>query len=295
LFPLPDDATLLVDLGNGRMSLFDGAQKYRESAPLAQGTPGGPGGFSLIIPRGVDGRGRIYYQPPGAGGRTDSAPVIRWDRAASKFDTVARVKLPALVTRSSGGPNDRRVSQRPAPYPAQEAWAVGNDGRLAIVRVPSYRVDLVTPGAAPVAGPVLAATPVPIRDAEKREYLAESAANGLSVSVSNENGNVSMSFRRGRGRDGQGDEPDISGQEWPAHKPTVTGTVVVDPAGRVWVEKSVPAGAARRFDVIGSNGAIVSRVVLPKDRRLIAVGTKGLYLRHTDPDGLNYLERYDQP
>jgi hypothetical protein len=295
LWPLPGDGTLLVDLGNGRMSLFDGAGKYKESLPIAQGTPGGPGGFSLIIPRGTDGQGRIYYQPLGGGPRADSAPVVRWDRAAGKFDTLARVKLPAMITKSSGGPNNQRQSQRPPTYPVQDAWTVGADGRLALVRAPVYRVDWVA-GGKRVVGKPIPASPVPVRDAEKREYLAETAANGLSVSVENNNGSVSMRF--GRGRQGQGDDdeqPDLAGQEWPATKPVATGTVMVDPAGRLWVERSVPAGAARSYDVVGPDGAVMMRVGLPNGRRLISVGAKGAYARHVDADGINYLERYDLP
>jgi hypothetical protein len=295
LWPLPGDGTLLVDLGNGRMSLFDGLGKYKESLPIAQGTPGGPGGFSLIIPRATDAQGRIYYQPMGGGPRADSAPVVRWDRAAGKFDTLTLVKLPAMITKSSGGPNNRRQSQRPPTYPVQDAWTVGADGRLAVVRAPVYRVDWVV-GGKRVVGKPIPASPVPVRDAEKREYLAETAANGLSVSVENNNGSVSMRF--GRGRQGPGDDdeqPDLAGQEWPATKPAVTGVLTVDPAGRLWVERSVPAGAARSYDVVGPDGAVTMRVGLPNGRRLIAVGARGAYARHVDADGINYLERYDLP
>ncbi|MFN0181982.1 MAG: hypothetical protein ACKVZ0_24530 [Gemmatimonadales bacterium] len=295
LWPLPGDGTLLVDLGNGRMSLFDGLGKYQESLPIAQGTPGGPGGFSLIIPRGTDGQGRLYYQPMGGGPRADSAPVVRWDRAAGKFDTLALVKLPAMITKSSGGPNNQRQMQRPPTYPVQDAWTVGADGRLALVRAPGYRVDWVA-GGKRVVGKPIPASPVPVRDAEKREYLAELASNGLSVSVENNNGSVSMRFGRGRqGRSGDDEQPDLGGQEWPATKPAFTGVLAVDPAGRLWVERSVSAGAPRRYDVVGPDGAVMMQVALPNGRRLVAVGAKGAYARHVDPDGINYLERYDLP
>lgn len=294
LFALPNDAILLVDLGNARLSIFDGTGKYRESIPIAQGTPGAPGGLSVILPRATDGAGRIYYQPMGGGRQADSAVVVRWDRTAARFDTIARVKLPAMITKSSGGPNNQRMTQRPPPYPVQDLWTASADGRLALVRGSGYRVDWVLPTGSRTVGKPIPAPAVAVREAEKREFLAESATNALSVQVTNNNGNVAMQFSRGRGRDADADaEPDLSGQEWPAAKPTATGLVTTDPDGRVWVERSVPAGAARVYDVIGPDGEVARRVTLPVGRRLIAVGVKGLYARHIDSDGINYLELYE--
>ncbi len=292
LFALPAGATLLVDLGNARMSVIDAAGKHRESFPIAQGQPGaGPGPVPLVFPRGTDSRGRIYYQPVGGG---DSGVVVRWDRAAARFDTVGRVKLPPLVTKTSGGPNNRNVRQQPAPYPTQDSWAVAPDGRVAFIRAPVYRVDWVpATGSKPSLGKPIAATPVPVRAAEKKEYLAEVAANGLSVSIENNNGQVSMRFARGRREDD--DEPEPDGMEWPETKPVFTGATAVGPDGRLWVERSVGAGAARGYDLIGPAGEVVGRVVAPVGRRLVGVGTKGVYLRHVDADGVSYLERYDLP
>jgi hypothetical protein len=296
ILPLPNDGFVLVDLGNARLSLFDGAGKYRESLPIAQGAPGGPGGLSLIIPRATDGSGRLYYQPLGGGRGADSAVVIRWDRAAGKTDTVVRVKLPTMIVKSSGGPNNQRQSQRPPPYPVQEVWTVAPDGRVAVVRAPTYRVDWVASTGARVVGKPIVVTPVPVRDPEKREYVAEQAANGLSVSVENNNGSVSMRFSRGRARDQEDDdEPDLGGQEWPPTKPAIAGFATTDPSGRAWVERAVPAGAARTYDVIGPDGGSSLRVTLPVGRRLVAIGAKGLYARQVDSDGINYLERYDLP
>jgi hypothetical protein len=171
---------------------------------------------------------------------------------------------------------------------------VAADGRVALVRAPTYRVDWVPATGARVIGQPLLAATVPVHDPEKKEYLAESAANGLSVSVSNNNGNVSMQFTRGRaGARADEEEPDLSADQWPATKPAVTGTVVTDPAGHLWVERSVPAGAARSYDVIGADAKLLRKVTLPVGRRLIAVGAHGLYAKQVDTDGISYLERYE--
>lgn len=292
LFPLPDWATLVVDLGNARLTIFDGAGKYLESIPIAQGQPG-RGGFALVLPRAVDALGRIYYQPFGGGPGADSGAVVRWDRTSGKFDSVARVKLPPMITKESGGPNNRNTRQRPVPYPSQDAWGVAPDGRVALVRSPAYRVDWVPPSGPRTVGKVVPAPAVPIRDAEKKEYLADVAANGLSVAMENNNGRVSMRMSRGRAENGPNEEPDLSGPEWPASKPAATGLVATGPDGRLWVERSVPAGGPRIYDVFGPAGTVVGQIQLATGRRLVALGARGVYVRHIDGDGINYLERYD--
>jgi hypothetical protein len=166
-----------VDLGNGRLDFLAADGKYLESTPIAQGN--GPN-ISIVLPRAVDAQGRIYYQPAMGGPRggiPDSATVVRWDRARSRYDSVARVKLPAMNTQSSGGANNQRMVQRPRPYPAQDTWNVGPDGRVAIARASEYRVDWVGPSGV-TKGRAVAFTPVPIRDADKREWVADQA-NGL--------------------------------------------------------------------------------------------------------------------
>lgn len=297
LFQLPGGSTLLVDLGNARMSVIDAAGKFKETFPIAQGQPGGgPGQVPLVFPRATDGQGRIYFQPVLGGPRSDSGSVVRWDRALARFDTVARVRLPAMVTKSSGGPNNQRQSQRQQPYPVQDSWTVAPDGRVALLRSPVYRVDWVQPAGPTTVGRPISAAPIAIRDAEKKEYLAEAQANGLSIRMENVNGRVSMAFSRGRqDRDGDDDEPDLKGEEWPASKPIATGLAVVGSDGRLFVERSVAAGAARVYDLVGKSGEVLGQVSLPVGRRLVAVGARGLYARHIDADGINYLERYDLP
>lgn len=293
LFPLPGGASLLLDLGNARLSIFDGNGRYRESLPIAQGSPAaGPGGFRLVIPRGTDREGRIYYQPMGGGPAADSAPVLRWDRSTGAVDSVARVRIPAMVTRASGGPNNRAVAQRQQPYPVQDVWAVTPDGRVALVRAPAYRVDWADGRGGLARGSALAAPAVKVGPAEKREYLDELASTGLRVGVEVRNGSTSIRMSRGGQR---GDTPDPDELEWPATKPPVAGPVLPADDGSVWVERSVPAGAAREYDVVGPRGELRQRITLPAGRRLVALGARHAYARHVDADGISYLERYALP
>jgi hypothetical protein len=289
LYPLPGGGTLLVDLGNGRLNYIGAEGKYRESSPIAQGSPPQ---LSIIIPRGVDGQGRVYYQPAMGGPRggiPDSASVVRWTRASSKFDTVGRVKLPEIVSRSSGDANNQRQSQRPKPFPVQDSWNVGANGQVAIVRGREYRVDWVTADGRMIRGRPVPVTAVPIRDADKREWVAEQA-NGLRVNMQNINGQVTMAFGRGGNPDQEEDDA-IAATEWPAAKPPFSA-VFVSPSGEAWVERSVPAGSPRVMDVFDASGALKARVTLPAGRRLVGFGNGVIYLRHSDASDLQHLERY---
>ena len=290
LYAIPGGGTMLVDLGNGRLNYLGPDGRYRESSPIAQGTPPR---LSVIIPRGVDGQGRVYFQPAIGGQRggqlPDSASVVRWTRAASSFDTVGRVKLPEMHTSQSGDANNQRVSQRPRPFPVQDSWNVGPNGQVAIVRGRDYRVDWITPDGRVVRGRPVTVTPVPIRDADKREWVAEQA-NGLRVSMENRNGQMSMSFGRGGNAD-QEEEDAIAATEWPAAKPPFSG-VWVSPTGEAWVERSVPAGSPRIMDVFDAAGTLKTRIVLPAGRRLVGFGNGVIYLRHSDDSDLQHLERY---
>jgi hypothetical protein len=291
LYALPGGGTLLVDLGNGRLNYIGPDGKYRESSPIALGSPPR---MSIIIPRGVDGQGRVYFQPAMGGQRggiPDSASVVRWTRASSAFDTVGRVKLPEVTTRQSGDANNQRMSQRPKPFPVQDSWNVGPNGQVAIVRGRDYRVDWITADGRVVRGRPVTFTPVPIRDADKREWVAEQA-NGLRVNMENRNGQMTMAFGRGGSANAdQEEEEAIAATEWPAAKPPFSA-VWVSPSGEAWVERSVPAGSPRVMDVFDAAGVLKARVTLPAGRRLIGFGNGVIYLRHSDESDLQHLERY---
>jgi hypothetical protein len=81
VFPLPGDSTLLVDLGNGRLTVIGPDLTFGATTPIAQGEPrpgAGPGGgMMIVLPRATDSRGGVYFQPMGGfrpgGGPPDSA------------------------------------------------------------------------------------------------------------------------------------------------------------------------------------------------------------------------------
>ena len=291
LYGLPEGGVLLVDLGNGRLSFFDGALKYKESAPIMRGQP--QTGMTSVMPDAVDAQGRIYFRSimrrPGTT-PADSGAVVRWDRAAAKFDTVARIKLGAVKVTTSGGENNRNVSMQGIPYSPEDAWSAAPDGRIAMVRAADYHLEWIPSGGTIVRGPANSVKSVPVRDAEKREYAAD-LRNGISMQVTMDNGKMSTRMGRGGPRD-QGDQ--IPNLDWPASKPAFRA-VRVAPNGDAWVERSVAAGAPREFDIFGADAKMKSRVVLPAGRRLVGFGKGVIYVREVTEDELSYLEQYKLP
>lgn len=292
LFPAPGGGTLLVDLGNVRLSFFDAALKYRESSPIQQGDPGR--GMTMVVPQAVDDQGRIYFQGimrgPGEA-RGDSGVVLRYDRVKKVIDTVAQVRLGAVKVSSSGGPNNRSMSMSPVPLSPDDQWGVASDGRIAVARMADYHLEWLLPGGTRTKGPANAWKPVPIRDADKKEWVGD-MANGLSIMVMNDNGR--MSVRMGRGgpaREDREQEKRIASLEWPASKPAFR-SVKVAPNGEAWVERYVAAGAPREYDIFGGDGVLKRRVILPAGRRLAGFGKGVVYLREVTEDELQYLERY---
>ena len=65
VWPLPGGRTLLVDLGNGRLTELTPELRFGETRPFAMGNPGG-GGMLMVLPQAVDDRGRVYF--PDVGG-----------------------------------------------------------------------------------------------------------------------------------------------------------------------------------------------------------------------------------
>ncbi len=295
LFPLPGDSTLLVDLGNGRLTVLGPDGSFGATAPIASGRPG-PGEMMMIrLPQAVDGEGRVYFRSLGGLGQRGQlpthAPVLRWDRTTGAVDTVGIVKLQDMTRSTSGGMGDQRVSIQQVPFSPSDGWAVSADGRVVFVRADSYRLEWVSSGGTVRQGPAVSYDPVSIGRAEKEEWFERSRqrGGGIAVGVTVENGVMSTSFRRG----GASDEPDLDAYEWPGFKPPFEpSSVRATPEGEVWVQRETRAGEAPLFDIFSSNGQLTAQVTAPPGRRLVGFGKGVVYLVRTDEFDLQYLERY---
>lgn len=294
VYALPGDSTLLVDLGNARLAVLDPEGKFGKTMPMTQGAPGPGGGLLIVIPRGVDTEGRVYFQPLGGGmgrGFPDSAAVVRLDRQTGAMDTLAKVKLPEVMQTRAGGPGNQNVTISMLPLSPRDAWAVAPDGRIAIARSSDYHVEWVSPDGRVTRGMPVEYEPVKVERADKAEW-AESMSNGVRIGIAVSDGDRRVTLGRGGG---SGD-PDIDGLEWPERKPAfVDNGVVVTPEGDMWVRRHVPAGEPVRFDVFGPDARLKGAVTLPAGRDVVGFGRGTVYVTRTDDLGLQWLERYRIP
>ena len=206
VWPLPDGGSLLVDLGNGRLTEMGADLSFGDTRPYMLGSfeLGSP--IMLAIPQGVDDRGGIFFQGFGmsAGGNvSDSAEVLRYDLGTEAVDTVVNVKLTDRTRRASGGPNNQNVSISPVPLSSADSWGVAGDGRVVVARSVAgsgeFRVEWFGPDGEVTRGPAYPYSPVGIGRAEMEEWRDSRAetGGGMTIQVEATNGVMNMRAERG--------------------------------------------------------------------------------------------------
>ena len=296
VWPLPGGRTLLVDLGNGRLTELGPDLEFGETRPYSLGDMS-MGQIVIALPQAVDGQGRLYFRGLGGMGgmRSDSAQVLRLDLETGMIDTAATFKRPETIVETSGGPGERneRVSQ--VPLSPADAWGVAPDGRVVVVRSGDYHVDWLGDDGLIASGEPVPWEPVGLGRAEREEWAREQMETGgpLSISVEVENGSMSMQAVRGGSTD---DDDNLDDRPWPEVKPAFYDRPVpVDGLGRAWVRRHREAGQAPGYDVFGPDGELAMSVELPMGRRVAGFGDGVLYAVHMDDFGLQTLERYALP
>lgn len=294
VWPLPGDSTLLIDLGNGRMSAIGADLSFGPTSPLSTGDP--RSGMVVAIPQGVDGRGNVYARSMGGmGSLPDSGAILRVDRGSMAVDTVASFKLEDRRRTTSGSAGNQNVQISAIPLSLQDAWGVAADGSVVVARSGDYRVEWFSPDGSVVEGPPIPYESVSIGTAEKEEWVVDSrrAGGGIGISVMVDNGRMQMSFSRGAGGS---DRPEIEQYDWPLEKPPFySDRIQVDPFGRAWIRRHVEAGEDATYDLFDSTGSRVETVEIPADRRLVGFGAEAVYVVAFDELDLSYLERYVLP
>ena len=294
VFPLPGDSSLLVDLGKTYLTVVGPEGELHGGMSMA--LPTADGRPSLILPRAVDGAGNLYFRPMASLGEgpPDSIAIVRHHRDTELQDTVAMAWQTAPTVSRSGG--SVRVSL-PRMVPNDD-WAVGRDGRVAVIRANGYYVEWHLPDGTVVTGPETPYEARPISRADKEADLEESSGGGLSVMVSRStSGATSMRMSRGR-MGGGGEEPTVEEQEWgELFPPFQDEGSVVSPSNEVWVLRWLPADRPPEMDVFGPDGVRRGTVRIPPDTRLIGFGEGPggedvAYLVRTDDVDLQWLERY---
>ena len=297
VWPLPGGFTLLVDLGNGRLTTLDADLAFVDSRPIATGDPrpGGDSPLVIAIPVAVDAAGNIYTRAVGmglGGAIPDSSAILRISEQG--VDTVAMVKPQDRKRTESGGANNRNVSISPVPLSPEDAWGVAADGSVVLARSLDYHIDWVGTDGAMVSGVPHPLDLVRIGTPEKEEYLAAQgrSGGGVGISVSIGNGEMQMGFQRGGG----GGSREIDQYEWPDRKPPVyAGRIVVDPLNRAWVQRHVDAGDPSTYDLFDRSGSLTVTIELEHGKRVVGFGSNSVYVVAYDEFDLNYLEKYSLP
>jgi hypothetical protein len=290
-----DGKTLLIDLGNARLTELGPDGSFGATHPLTIGDPGLGSSFILVLPQGVDERGNVYttQRPPmrPGGEMPDSSLIVRVNLETASVDTLGAVKTEDMKVEASGG----NMMIEPIPLSAADAWGVATDGRIVVARSGDYHVEWIQPDGRVLSGAPVPFEPVSIGTDEKMAYMSRMGSGGLSVSIEvNDGGQRSMSFGRGGG----GRDPDLDPNRftWPeTMAPFSNARINVDVRGRAWVRRNVPVGDPTIYDVFGVDGNRVGSVVMPEGRQVLGFGNETLYVTYNDEFDLVYLERYDLP
>lgn len=292
VFPFPGDSTLLVDLGNGRLTVVAADLTFGRSLPIHQGGSLMSGTLLLLaLPSATDDAGHIYSVTSGGSpgpGQPPTAAVLRFPAAGGTPDTVARIRTAHRKVEESGGM--RYII--PVPLSPQDAWGVAPDGSVVIARVGDYHVEWIGPDRTVRRGPPVPFTPVPVGPGERRAYgsYLERTGGGPTMMARMVNGTLSLTFARSRNpiAPDEADFPKVMPPFWPDH-------ILVDPEGRAWVRTSTPASSPTTYDVFDRNGERVGSVALDGDRRVVGFGSKGIYVSDRVKGSVYHLEVYREP
>ena len=287
LLALPADSTLLLDEGNGRFAVIGPdlriARSYSNNRPAA--------GHS-IYPRAVDRLGRIYFTLPRWADRTppggDSVVVARWTPAGDRIERLVTVLGSARRknTRVPGHPN--------VMFSPQDGWQADADGRIVVVRADRYRIESRAPDGRVARGPATPHTPLRTTRRDRTDFVA-GFLNSSAISGRG-GGAAGLSQLPAAMKSREAIEEMVETQEFAPVRPAFTDRGPwLAPDGLLWVERSVPSGAAALYDRFDRSGVRRAPVTLPAGRRLVAVGRRGAYVAAKDGDGIETLERYAVP
>lgn len=257
---LPGDTTLLIDRDADRYLLFSPSGEIVATTPFPESMK-----LASQYIRGADRMGRLYFQmryiaadPSGP----TKTPILRWDRRATRYDSVAVVRMPSATPIGGKLANGGSYQgMRIMPYTPADAWTVAPDGRIAMVSVSPYRVEWRAPGRPPLIGAAIPFTPVPVTEADRKAREPKGPPYAL---------------------------------EYPVTKPAFTNdAVVLDDRSWLWIGRSFARDAKMRdWDVVDPTGRPVGIVHLSADKRIVAVTARFVYVLWRDQDDVEWLQAY---
>lgn len=294
LFPLVGGTTGVHDPPNGRILVLDASGRPEKVVSDRVSQPSTISHLAPTQPSGSDTLGRFYSQaqsaalrPGGTWQAVEAAAVERWIPESALRDTVAMVPivLPPGVFVSQG--IVAAPAEAPMPFTRVAQWAVALDGWVAVVHPDPYRVEFFGPDETRRRGSPVIYTPVRLTAGHKEAWRTEQSRPRFQTV-----------YR------GSGDAPSVrlvtprvaEPRRWPVVLPPTTGeTPQFDAAGRLWVGRSVAAGAAPRYDVFSRSARHLAQVELPGGSRLLGFGSQSLYVVRQDADDLEYLAQFPLP
>ena len=294
VWPLPGDKTLLVDLGNARLTELSPELEFGDTHPYVVGELGTGQPFVLVVPSAVDGDGRVYVRSLDLGSRSDSAHVLRVELASGRVDSLARIKVPGTTSTMSGDADNQNTSVVQIPLSPADAWGVAEDGRMVIARTGDYSVEWIAPDGSRTRGAPVDFDPLPVRQGEKEAWQAarSESGGGMSLGVTQSGTSLSMVVSRGGSSNGR----ELDDYPWPDFLPPIWGgRILVDPTGRAWVRVHTEASAPPAYDLFGPSGEREARMRLLPGRRVVGFDDDKAYVVRMDDLGMQFLERYVLP
>jgi hypothetical protein len=278
----PGKGLWLLDRGLTRVSAVSPTGELSNSKSILPRGSSGSSDTDYDLQK-LDERGMAYYFDPNSRSRDTgssmSAPkfdLIRFDPATQQSQMVAKVQQ--RLTQTMAGGDGMTYSRSVIGSPA-DGWGVAADGRVAVVRATPYRVDWYSPSGVEARGPVYQADAIPMTEADKQAFIAaHPGRGGASVGVAAAPGTASS--------------PNTNMLFAETKAPFDQDHVMVSPAGRVFVPRSMPAGKPGViYDVFDGRGERVDRIMLPATSRIVGFGRTSFYVRE-EASGLFLLKKY---
>ena len=255
----------------------------------------------LTAPFYADRRGKVYSGAMkiqggvGGGGNEmqmtipDSIAIVAYDARQPTRTEVAKVRFPVSgKPQISRAGNAMKYSMAFPGLIASDPWTVFPDGRVAIIRGATYQAEFISPDGKKTTGPRNAYEPIRVTAADQKAEMDEAKR------VMEEQGKLAQKMLpAGFSMEFELLPPASWSSTYPALAPL---TALAAPDGRLWVRRATPFRLGReQWDVLDTNGKVVSSWRLPPKTTIAAVGQGAVYSVRTDEDDLRYLQRVEIP
>ena len=284
LLPFKADTTGFTDIASQKLLFIDPSGRVARSVP-----PPNAGDLFLLAGRSwmgtpsMDRLGRILYRgnapprnsPNTPSGWEDSVPLVRWDLALARVDTVGQLRYDLAARRiQTGAPVGTTPRMLLNPLPYADAWTILSDGTIAILRSEDHRIDWISAGDTRRSTNSVANPYPPLTAAQKQQHI-DTLRTGNATRLARGSGGTTL--------------PDLeyaSASEIPDRFPAFhPRDVMADADGFIWVAR--PADRTGRvYDLINRDGRVAERVRIPAGQVVVGLGPgRTVYLRDDGATG----------